>query len=112
MPKRPIRHKYHVHTSNAESFGKIKDMKNKAGKPAFKPSLLNLVNLIASFPRDKGCFMSRTSISEEMGGGISTKTIKRHEDHLHNAGIISVANVFTSARTTVAGPPATPPSDL
>lgn len=83
-----IRHKYHVHKDNMETFSLLEDLRDENGRFPFIPNLWHMMTIIGGFPRDKGCYMSLKNMAGEMGR-ISERTLKDYGTYLEAQDLVA-----------------------
>lgn len=78
-----------IYKDNKDTVEALKKLRDENGKPPFKPNVWCLIEMVARFPRENGCWMSLESIREEMGGRITVRTIRSNFRYLHAIGVVS-----------------------
>lgn len=95
-----MRYKYHVHNTNEAAIRTIELLVDENGRSPWSNTTWDIISLIAGFDRKAGCFMSYEGMSKELGGRISPRTIRRHENYLEDIGVMSKFTERTEGNKT------------
>lgn len=85
-----------VHKDNIDILGKLRELKDEKGNPLLKPSVWAIVEYIARFGRDKGCFVVPETLADQTG--LKAKTIKRNLKYLVAQGIVQKTFITIKGR--------------